>query len=155
MAALGLFEEKYLGDVNRFYADEHLIYQKDSGIIPYFTVKELSYLYKNYALYIEENSKSLIERGWPEYTFTDSAWLSCKLSLNYPIEIPIYVKNFNKLKNPSSDPYFFLKRYFLNKTNQFKKYKCKTVSLSKILSYKELGFIEDTRYKFLFLKKQF
>jgi len=104
-------------------------------------------------LYIEDNSESLIERGWPEYTFTDSAWLSCKLSLNYPIEIPIYVKNFNKLKNPSSDPYFFLKRYFLNKTNQFKKYKCKTVSLSKILSYKELGFIEDTRYKFLCLKK--
>jgi hypothetical protein len=153
LSALGLFEEKYLSDVNRFYADEHLIYQQDSGIIPYFTIKELSCLYKNYALYIEENSKSLIERGWPEYTFTNSAWLSYKLSPNYPIEIPIYVKNFNKLKNPGSDPYFFLKRYFLYKTNQFKKYKCKTVSLSEILSYKELGFIEDMRYKFLCLKK--
>jgi len=153
LRALGLFEEKYLDDVNRFYAKEHLIYQKDSGIIPYFTVKELSCLYRNFALFIEDNSKSLIERGWPDYTFTDSAWLSCKLSPNYPIEIPVYIKNFNKLKNPSSDPYFFLKRYFLNKTNQFKKYKCKRVSLSKILSYKELGFIEDMRYKFLFLKK--
>jgi len=153
LCALSLFEEKYLDDVNRFYAEEHLIHQKDNGIIPYFTVKELSCLYKNYALFIEDNSKSLIERGWPDYTFTDSAWLSCKLSPTYPIEIPIYVKNFNKLKNPSSDPYFFLKRYFLYKTNQFKKYKCKTVSLSKILSYKELGFIEDMRYKFLCLKK--
>jgi len=153
LAALGLFKEKYLGDVNRFYADEHLIYQKDNGILPYFTVKELSCLYKNFALFIEDNSESLIERGWPDYTFTDSAWLFCKLAPNYPIEIPICIKNFDKLKNPSSDPYFFLKRYFLNKTNQFKKYKPKRVSLSEILSYRELGFIEDMRYKFLGLKK--
>ncbi len=67
LRALGLFEEKYLGDVNSFYANEHLIYQEDNGIIPYFTIKELSCLYKNYALYIEDNSESLIERGWPEY----------------------------------------------------------------------------------------
>ena len=48
--ALDLFEEKYLDDVNRFYANEHLIHQKDNGIIPYFTVKELPCLYKNFAL---------------------------------------------------------------------------------------------------------
>ncbi len=153
LSALGLFEEKYLGDVNRFYADEHLIYQEDNGIIPYFTIKELSCLYKNFALFIEDNSESLIETGWPDYNFTDSAWLFYKLAPNYPIEIPICIKSFNKLKNPSSDPYYFVKKYFLNKTNQFKKYKCKRVSLSKILSYKELGFIEDMRYKFLCLKK--
>jgi len=153
LSALDLFKEKYLGDVNRYYANEHLIYQEDNGIIPYFTIKELSCLYKNFALYIEDNSESLIETGWPDYNFTDSAWLFYKLAPNYPIEIPIYIKNFNKLKNPSSDPYFFLKKYFLNKTNQFKKCKCKTVSLSKILSYKELGFIEGMRYKFLCLKK--
>jgi len=153
LSALGLFEEKYLGDVNRFYADEHLIYQEDNGIIPYFTIKELSCLYKNFALFIEDNSESLIETGWPDYNFADSAWLFCKLAPNYPIEIPSCIKNFNKLKNPSSDPYSFLKNNFSNKTNQFKKYKCKRVSLSKILSYKELGFIEDMRYKFLCLKK--
>jgi len=153
LSALGLFEEKYLSDVNRFYADEHLVYQECNGIIPYFTVKELSCLYKKFALFIEDNSESLIETGWPEYNFTDSVWLFCKLAPNYPIEIPAYIKNFNKLKNPGSDPYFFLKRYFLNKTNQPKKYKCKRVSLSEILSYKELGFMEDTRYKFLCLKK--
>jgi len=151
--ALGLFEEKYLGDVNSFYANEHLIYQEDNGIIPYFTIKELSCLYKNFALFIEDNSESLLETGWPDYIFTDSAWLFCKLAPNYPIEIPAYIKNFNKLKNPSSNPYFFLKKYSLNKTNQFKKCKRKTVSLSKILSYKELGFIEDMRHKFLCLKK--
>ena len=104
-------------------------------------------------MFIEDNSDSLIETGWPDYNFTDSAWLFYKLAPNYPIEIPIYIKNFSKLRNPSSDPYFFLKKYFLDKTNQFKKYKRKTVSLSKILSYKELGFIEDRRYKFLGLKK--
>lgn len=153
LRALSLFEEKYLGDVNRFYAGEHLIYQKNNGIIPYFAVKELSCLYKKFALFIEDNSESLIERGWPDYNFTDSAWLFYKLAPNYPIEIPICIKNYNKLKNPSSDPYFFLKIHFLNKTNQPKKYKCKRVSLSKILSHKELGFIEDMRYKFLCLKK--
>ena len=153
LSALDLFKKKYLSDVNRFYANEHRIYQEDNGIIPYFTIKELSCLYKKFALFIEDNSESLIKTGWPDYNFTDSAWLFCKLVPNYPIEIPAYIKNFNKLKNPSSDPYFFLKRYFLNKTNQFKKYKGKTVSLSKILSYKELGFIEDMRYKFLGLKK--
>ncbi len=153
LSALGFFEEIYLDDVNGIYANEHLIYQENNGLIPYFTIKELSCLYKNFALYIEDNSKSLIETGWPDYNFTDSVWLFYKLAPNYPIEIPIYIKDFSKLKNPSSDPYFFLKKYFLNKTNQFKKCKCKTVSLSKIFSYKELGFIEDMRYKFLFLKK--
>jgi len=151
--ALGLFEETYLDDVNNISAHEHLIHQQDNGIIPYFTIKELSCLYKNFALFIEDNSKSLIETGWPDYNFTDSVWLFYKLAPNYPIEIPICIKIFNKLKNSSSDPYYFLKKYFLDKTNQFKKYKRKTVSLSKILSYKELGFIEDMRYKFLCLKK--
>jgi len=63
-------------------------------------------------LFIEDNSESLIETGWPDYNFTDSAWLFYKLAPNYPIEIPICIKSFNKLKNPSSDPYFFLKKYF-------------------------------------------
>ena len=153
LSALGFFEEKYLGNINRYYAREHRIYQEVNGIIPYFTIKELSCLYKNFALFIEDNSEPLIKTGWPDHNFTDSAWLFCKLAPNYPIEIPAYIKNFNKLKNPSNDPYFFLKKYFLKNLNQFRRSKCKTVSLSKIFSYKELGFIEDIRYKFLCLKK--
>ena len=152
-SALSLFKKKYLGDVNRYYAREHLIHQQENGIIPYFTLKELSQLCKYFALYIEDNTKSLIETGWPSHTFTDSPWLFCKLAPNYPIEIPVYINNFHKFKNPGNDPYFFLNKYFLNEINQSKKYNCKTVSLSKILSYKELGFIEDIRYKFLSLKK--
>jgi len=93
--------------------------QKDNGVIPYFTIKELSCLYKNFALFIEDNSESLIETGWPEYNFPDSAWLFYKLAPNYPIEIPIYINSFSKLKNPSSDPYFFLNKYFLNELNIF------------------------------------
>jgi hypothetical protein len=153
LSALSLFEKEYLGDVNKFYTHERLFYQKDNGITPYFTIKELSCLFNNFALYIEDNTKSLIETGWPDYNFTDSTWLFCKLAPNYPIEIPAYIKNFHKFKNPGNDPYFFVKKYFLNEINQFKKYNCKMVSLSKILSYKELGFIEDIRYKYLSLKK--
>lgn len=153
LSALGFFEDSYLDDVNNICLLEHLIYQKDNGLIPYFTIKELSRLYKDFALFIEDNSESLIETGWPDYNFTDSAWLFYKLAPNYPIEIPAYIKDLNKLKNLRGDPYFFLKKYFLNKTNQFKKCKYKMVSLSKIFSYKELGFIEDMRYKFLCLKK--
>ena len=101
LSALDLFENKYLGYVNNFYAHEHRIYQKDNGIIPYYTIKELSCLFNNFALYIEDNSQSIIETGWPDYNFTDSAWLFFKLAPNYPIEIPICIKSFNKLKNPS------------------------------------------------------
>ena len=110
LSALGLFEKTYLGDINNISAHEHLIHQQDHGIIPYFTIKELSCLYKNFALFIEDNSKSLIETGWPDYNFTDSVWLFYKLAPNYPIEIPICIKRFNKLKNSSSDPYYFLKK---------------------------------------------
>jgi len=152
LRALDLFENKYSGDVNKFYAHEHLIYQKNNGIIPYFTIKELSCLFKDFALYIEDNSQSIIETGWPEYNFTDSVWLFCHLAPNYPIEIPSYIKNFHKFRNPGNDPYFFIKKYFLNEINQFKKYNRKTVSLSKILSYKELGYIEEMRHIFLKLK---
>ncbi|HAJ33336.1 MAG TPA: hypothetical protein DCK79_08165 [Candidatus Atribacteria bacterium] len=153
LVALDLFEEKYLDDVNRFYAKEHLIHQEDNGIIPYFTVKELSCLYKNFALFIEDNSKSLIETGWPEYNFTDSVWLFCKLAPNYPINLPKYINNFYRNKNPHNDPYFFVKKYFLNEINQFKKYKGRTTSLPKRLSHKEIGYIEEMREKFLDLKK--
>ena len=153
LAALDLFKNKYLGNINDIYAHEHLIHQQNNGIIPYFTVKELSCLFKDFALYIEDNSQSIIETGWPEYNFTDSVWLFYKLAPNYPIDIPICFKMFSRLKKPSSDPYFFLKKYFLNEINQFKKYNYKMVSLSEILSHKEIGFIEDMRYKFLCLKK--
>lgn len=151
--ALSFFKTSYLDNVNDIYNLEHIIYQRDNGLIPYFTIKELSRLYKDFALFIEDNSESLIETGWPDYNFTDSTWLFFSLSQNYPIEIPFYIKNLNRLKNPSGDPYFVLKKYFLNKTNQSKKCKYKMVSLLKKFSYKELGFIEDMRYKFLCLKK--
>lgn len=153
LSALGYFENSYLDDVNNICAHEHLIHQQDNGLIPYFTIKELSHLYKDFALFIEDNSESLTETGWPEHNFTDSAWLFYILAPNYPIEIPAYIKDFDKLKNPSNDPYFFFKKYFLNKPVQSKKIKYKTVSLSKIFSFKELGFIENMRYKFLCLKK--
>ncbi|GAJ02361.1 unnamed protein product, partial [marine sediment metagenome] len=114
---------------------------------------ELSCLYKNFALFIEDNSESIIERGWPDYTFTDSAWLFCKLAPNYPIEIPVYIKNFHRFKNPDNDPYFFVKKYFLNEINQFKKCKGKTISLPIRLSHKEIGYIEEMRHKLFCLKK--
>jgi len=152
LSALALFKEKYLSNKNQFYADEHLVLQKDASIIPYFTVKELSCLFKNFALYIKDNSQSLIETGWPEYNFTDSVWLFCKLAPNYPIDIPIYINNFYRFKNPHHNPYFFVKKYFLNEINQFKKCIGKRTSLPKRLSHKEIGYIEEMRHKFLNLK---
>jgi len=126
--------------------------QRTYGIIPYFTLKELSCLFKDFALYLEDNSQSLIETGWPEYNFTDSVWLFCKLAPNYPIEIPVYIKNFHKFRNPGNDPYFFVKKYFLNEINQFKKCIGKRTSLPKRLSHKEIGYIEEMRHEFLNLK---
>lgn len=150
--ALNLFKNKYAVNRNKYYAEEHLAYQRAYGIIPYFTVKELSCLFKNFAIYIEENSQSLIETGWPEYNFTDSVWLFYQLAPNYPIEIPVYIKNFHKFKNPGKDSYFFVKKYFLNEINQFKKCIGKRTSLPKRLSHKEIGYIEEMRHKFLNLK---
>jgi len=150
---LNLFREKVILNANKYYVKEHRIHQRAYGITPYFTLKELSCLFKNFALYIEENSKSLIETGWPKYNFTDSVWLFCKLAPNYPIKIPTYIKNFHRFKNPHHDPYFFVKKYFLNEINQFKRYQCKATILPKILSHKEIGYIEEMRHKFLDLKK--
>jgi len=149
---LNLFKEKYTHNANKYYAKEHKMHQRTFGIIPYFTLKELSCLFKNFALYIEENSQSLIETGWPEYNFTDSVWLFCKLAPNYPINIPVYINNFHRFKNPHHDPYFLVKKYFLNEINQFKKCKGRTTSLSKRLSHKEIGYIEEMRHKLLNLK---
>jgi len=150
--ALNLFKNKYAVNRNKYYAKEHLAHQRTYGIIPYYTLKELSALVKNFAIYIEDNSKSLVKTGWPEYNFTDSVWLFCQLAPNYPIKIPTYINNFYRFKNPHHDPYFFVKKYFLNEINQFKKYYCKTVSLPKKLSHKEIGYIEEMRHKFLNLK---
>ena len=150
--ALNLFKNKYTVNKNKYYAEEHLANQRAYGITPYFTLKELSVLIKNFSMYIEDNSRSLIKTGWPEYNFTDSVWLFCKLAPNYCINIPAYIKNFFRFKNPHHNPYFFVKKYFFNEINQFKKYQCRALILPKILSHKEIGYIEEMRHKFLDLK---
>lgn len=150
--ALNLFKEKYAVNSNKYYAKEHEMLQRTYGIIPYFTLKELSDLMKDFSMYLEDNTRSLIKTGWPEYNFTDSVWLFCKLAPNYPINIPTYIKNFHRFKNPHHDPYFFVKKYFLNEINQFKRYPNKSLILPKILSFKELGYIEEMRHNFLDLK---
>ena len=151
--ALNLFKDKYAVNRNKYYAEEHLAHQRAHGIIPYFTLKELAYLMKDFSQYLEGNTRSLIKTGWPEYNFTDSVWLFCKLAPNYPINVPAYIKNFYRFKNPHHDPYFFVKKYFLNEINQFKRYQCRAATLPKILSHKEIGYIEEMRHKFLDLKK--
>ena len=108
---------------------------------------------KDLSNHLEDNSWSLVKTGWPEYNFTDSVWLFCKLAPNYPINIPAYIKNFYRFKNPHHDTYFFVKKYFFNKINQFKKYQNQSLVLPKILSFKELAYIEEMRHKFLNLKK--
>jgi len=150
--ALNLFKEKYTHNTNKYYAKEHLAHQRTFGIIPYFTLKELAYLMKDFSQYLKGNTRSLIETGWPEYNFTNSVWLFYKLAPNYPINIPAYIKNFCRFKNPHHDPYFFIKKYFFNEINQFKKYQNKSLTLSKILSHKEIGYIEEIRNKLLNLK---
>jgi len=62
---------------------------------------------KDFSMYLEDNTKSLIKTGWPEYNFTDSVWIFSKLAPNYPIKMPTYIKNFHRFKNPHHDPYFF------------------------------------------------
>jgi len=151
--ALNLFKEKYTLNANKYYAKEHQIHQRAYGIIPYLTLKELSCLFKDFTLYLEDNSHSLIETGWPEHNFTDSVWLFCKLAPNYPINIPVYINNFHRFKNPHHDPYFLVKKYFLHEINQFKKCKGKVTPLPKKLSHKEIGYIEKMRHKFLDIKK--
>jgi len=150
--ALNLFKEKYAHNVNKYYAKEHLAHQRTFGIIPNFTLKEFAYLLKDFSQYLEGNTRFIIETGWPEYNFTNSVWLFCKLAPNYPINIPAYIKNFYRFKNPHHDPYFFVKKYFFNEINQFKKYQNKSLILPKILSHKEIGYIEEMRNKLLNLK---
>jgi len=150
--ALNLFKEKCAVNTNKYYAKEHLAHQRVYGIIPYFTLKELADLIKVFTTYLEDNTRSLIKTGWPEYNFTDSVWLFYQLAPNYPIEIPVYLNNFHRFKNPHHDPYFLFKKYFLHEINQFKKCKGKVTPLSKKLSHKEIGYIEEMRYKFLNLK---
>lgn len=150
--ALNLFKEKVLLNVNNYSAKEHQILQRTYGIIPYFTLKELACLMKDFSMYLKDNTRSLIKTGWPEYNFTDSVWLFCKLAPNYPINTPSYINNFHRFKNPHHNPYFFVKKYFLNEINQFKKCIDKRTSLPKRLSCKEIGYIEEMRHKFLNLK---
>jgi len=150
--ALNLFKEKYTVNANKYYAKEHLAHQRVYGIIPYFTLKELADLIKVFTMYLEDNTRSLIKTGWPEYNFTDSVWLFYQLAPNYPIGIPVYLNNFHRFKNPHHDPYFFVKKYFLNEINQFKKCKGKVTPLAKKLSHKEIGYIEEMRHEFLNLK---
>jgi len=151
--ALNLFKNKYTVNRNKYYAEEHQAYQRAIGIIPFFTLKDLSILVKNFAMYIEDNSRSLIKTGWPEYNFTDSVWLFCKLAPSYPIDTPSYINNFYRFKNPHHDPYFFVKKYFLNEINQLKKYESRLANLPKVLSCRELACIEEMRDKLLDLKK--
>jgi len=124
------------------------------GIYPLYTRQELSQLYRDFTLFIENNSKALIETGWPKYNFTASPWLFFSFSLNYPIEIPAYILNKHPFKNAGGDPYSYFRDYFLKNSYKHKDGQDKMVSIIKYFSYKELGFLEDMRYKFLYIKKE-
>jgi len=151
--ALNLFKNKYVLNRNKYYAKEHRMLQRTYGIIPWFSLKELAYLLKYFSDYLEENSWPLVKTGWPEYNFTGSIWLFCKLAPNYPMNLPKYIKNYQHIKNTRRDPYFFTKKNFLHKNKQFQKYQSQSKLLRKILTFKELVYIEEMREKFLGLKK--
>ena len=97
--ALYLFKNKYVLNRNKYYSKEHRMLQRNYGITPYFTIKELANLMKDFSIYLEDNSWSLVKNGWPETNFKKNVWLFCKLAPNYPINIPAYIKNFYRFKN--------------------------------------------------------
>ncbi|HER23842.1 MAG TPA: hypothetical protein ENO17_02120 [Candidatus Atribacteria bacterium] len=108
---------------------------------------------KAFSMYLEDNTRSLIKTGWPEYNLTESVWLFCKLAPNYPINLPKYIKNYHRIKNPRHDPYFFVKKCFFHKNKQFPKYNSQPCILRKTLTFRELAYIEEMRDKFLDIKK--
>lgn len=151
---LRLFEKSSLEEIDDLCNSELFSNLQTYGILQYFTIQELSNVLKDFSKFIEDNESTLIETGWPKYQFSSSAWLFYKLAPNYPIEIPAYIKDFNKLKNPSADQYFFFTNNFLNNSNKGTEYKYETVSLIENFSFKELGFMEEMRPKILNLKKK-
>lgn len=150
---LSVFVNSPIELINILCFAEHSAHLNAIGISPYFTKQELSNLLNNFSKFIEDNQKTLIKTGWPKYNFTLSAWLFYGLSPNYPIEIPDYIINFNKSKNPSNDPYLFFKNNFFHKSDKYKNCKDEMISFTEVFSHSELGFMEEVRPKMLKLKK--
>jgi len=165
--ALMSFEELYLESPDDFckkpdelyqitddlFFEENIYHLRLNGIIPFFTIQELASVFKNFAIFFEDNKKSLIKTGWPKIRFTSSPWLFYTLASNYPIEIPAYIKNFNKVKNPCEDPYFFIKKLFYDKSNEYTEFKDEKYSLEEFFTYEELDFMEAIRPNIFNLKK--
>lgn len=150
---LSLFVNPSIELINVLCFAEHSAHLNAIGIFPYFTKQELFNLLNNFSKFIDDNQKTLIKTGWPKYNFTPSAWLFYGLSPNYPIEIPDYIINFNKSKNPSNDPYLFFKNNFFHKSDKCKNHKDEMIPFTEVFSHSELGFMEEVRPKILKLKK--
>ena len=143
------FEELPVDSIDLMCFEELFFNLRTYGIYQYLTIEELSKVLKDFSKFLEGNEDSLLATGWPKHHFGSNAWLFYKTAPCYPIKIALYIKNFHKLKNPSDDPYFFLKYHNFNHYPQFNK----MVSITKNFSFSELGLMEKTRPKFLSLKK--
>lgn len=119
---------------------EHAICSELYGIRYYFTQQELYDTLNNFILFLENNKDSIIEKGWPRHHFSLSPWFFYQYAPSYPIEIPCYIKKYNRIKFPDSNPYFFFKNYFLKNSNKESKYLQKMTSLIKLFSLKNLFF---------------
>jgi len=150
---LQFFEDLSPEEINFYCSEEQNIKLSTTGIYTYHTIKELSNLFKEFAVFMENNNNFLLETGWPKYTFKKSLFLLLKLSPTCPIKIPKIVEDINEWECNDSLPFIWSKEINLNDRKELIECDYQQAPLLNTLSLKEIGFLEEIRPKIINLKK--
>jgi len=151
--ALYMFENSSPEEINDFCAGEQELKLYNIGFYPFYTINELSNLFKDFTTFMKNNNNSLLETGWPKYMYKKCFELLLHFAITCPVKIPKIIEDINKWECNNSLPFVWSKETFLDDRKKIIKCDYQHAPLLNTLSLKEVGFLEDIRPKIINLKK--
>lgn len=151
--ALDLFDNSSSEEINDFCAAEQELKLDNIGFHSFHTINELSDLFIDFAIFMENNNNFLLETGWPKYMYKRDLALLLNFSCTCPIKIPKIVEDINEWECNDSQPFIWSKEINLDECKELIECDYQHAPILNTLSLKEVGFLEDIRPKIINLKK--
>ncbi|MCJ7790389.1 MAG: hypothetical protein MUP69_09495 [Candidatus Atribacteria bacterium] len=151
--ALYLFEESSSEEINGFCAAEQELKLENIGFYSFYTISELSDLFKNFTTFMKNNNNFLLDTGWPKYTYKKGFKLLLGFAITCPIKIPKVVEDINEWEFNDSLPFIWANEIYIDNYKKIIECDYQHASLLNTLSIKEAGFLEEIRPKIFNLKK--
>jgi hypothetical protein len=151
--ALYMFEDSSPEEINGLCAGEQELKLENIGFYSFYTISELSDLFKNFTTFMKNNNNFLLDTGWPKYTYKKGFKLLLGFAITCPIKIPKIIEDINEWEFNDSLPFIWAKEIYIDNCKKIIECDYQHAPLLNTLSIKEAGFLEEIRPKIFNLKK--